>query len=440
MSDADDPFSSPLDRTVIIPSPGGGAPAPANAPKREARPDAPSAASAPRNAGEGFDPHAADEPLVRAAAPLLLSAAQIKQTVAAADPAALRQRIADEVRAFDAAAKAAGVQSATAQAARYMLCTMLDEAAMGTPWGPEHGWADRTLLAEFHGETWGGEKVFDIIERAKREPGVNAGFLQLAYYVLAFGFEGKYRVKESGHLLNLKDGLFRILQNQRPAPERALSPEWRGREAGAAEQLMKVVPLWAVIAGAAGALVLAYAAYSLLLFNAGRPAAALAQEIGGGRAAMLADAPPPQVAIDPRAALAPHVGRTLEVVDEGPITTIRLLGRSPDGVLFRTGGADIGATYDRTLSDIAALLSEFPGAIIIEGHTDSTGSASANARTSQARAEAVAQRLASEGVAADRLEAEGWSSRRPLVAENSAADRALNRRVEIRFRGTGGGA
>ena len=439
MSDADDPFASPLDRTVIIPTPGGAASAPkaSTPPPRSA---APPASAGSRQLGDGFDPHAADDPLVRAAAPLLLSAAQIRQTVSASDPAALRKRIVDEVRAFDAFAKAAGVQSAAAQAARYMLCTMIDEAAMGTPWGPEHGWADRTLLAEFHGETWGGEKVFDIIERAKREPGVNSGFLQLAYYVLAFGFEGKYRVKESGHLLNLKDGLFRILQNQRPAPERALSPQWRGREAGAAEQLMKVIPLWAVLAGTVGALVLIYAAYSLLLFNAARPAAALAQDIGGGAAAALADAPPPPIAIDPRQALAPHLGRTLEVVDEGPITTIRLLGKSPDGVLFRTGGADIGAAYGQALVDIADLLSEFPGAVIVEGHTDSTGSASANARTSQARAEAVAKRLAADGVSAARLEAEGWSSRRPLVAESSAADRALNRRVEIRFRGAGGGA
>ncbi|MEO1310554.1 MAG: type IVB secretion system protein IcmH/DotU [Pseudomonadota bacterium] len=430
MSDPDDPFSSPLDRTVIIPSPGGAAPKP-KTPPAAARP-APARPASPAAApGAAFDPLAADEPLVAAAAPLLLSAAQIRGTARVDSVPALRARVADEVRAFDASARTRGVAEATVLAARYMLCTMIDEAAMATPWGHEHGWSEKTLLAEFHKERDGGEKVFSIIDRAKKEPGVNAGFLQLAYYVLAFGFEGKYRVRESGHLANLVDGLYRTLQNQRPAPERALSPAWRGREPSETERLVRSIPLWTIFAAAGGLLAAAYIAFSGLLYAAARPAGDLADEIGGGRSLLLAGAAP-TADFDPRTVLAPYLGRLLEFEVNGPFAIIRILGESPDGALFRTGSSDVAPSYDAALAAVSAALQQIDGDILIEGHTDTRGSAIANDRISSARAEAVSERLVADGLAAGRIDrVVGYGERSPLVEERGAADYARNRRVEI---------
>jgi len=433
MTDKDDPFASPLDRTVIIPSPGGAKPAAA----RAAPPRAAAAASGPGAPRAAFAATAADNPLVAASGPLLIAASQLRRTLHVDDPKALRMRIADELRGFDAAAKAAGVAPPTALAARYMLCTMLDEAAMSTPWADAGGWADASLLAEFHGETWGGEKVSDLIEKAKREPGQNADFLALAYYVLAFGFEGKYRLKESGHLANLADGLYRVMMQQRPAPDRALSPAWRGREPDAAERAMKAVPLWAVCVAGAAVLVLAYVIFSGLLFNASRPAVLAADAIGGSAGASLDYAPAPETApgLDVAAALSPFDGNTIDFLQDERVVSVTLRGESEGGVLFRTRSDDVGPAYDETLAAVANVLTQLSGSIVVTGHTDGTGSDRVNDALSARRADAVAARLVRLGVEEDRLRAVGRGSREPLAdEERTAADRARNRRVEIRFR------
>ena len=56
-------------------------------------------------------------------------------------------------------------------AARYVLCTMIDEAAADTPWGGSGVWGRHSLLAMFHNETEGGEKVFQLMARLAEKPG-----------------------------------------------------------------------------------------------------------------------------------------------------------------------------------------------------------------------------------------------------------------------------
>ena len=79
-------------------------------------------------------------------------------------------------------------------AARYVLCTMLDEAAADTPWGGSGVWGRHSLLAMFHNETEGGEKVFQLMASWPRSPAANRDLLELIYAALALGFEGRYRV------------------------------------------------------------------------------------------------------------------------------------------------------------------------------------------------------------------------------------------------------
>ena len=75
-------------------------------------------------------------------------------------------------------------------AARYILCTFLDETAASTPWGSGGVWATDTLLVRFHNETWGGEKVFLLLSKLAEDPRRNRDLLQLIYACLALGFEG----------------------------------------------------------------------------------------------------------------------------------------------------------------------------------------------------------------------------------------------------------
>src|SRR6266849_9879303 len=67
----------------------------------------------------------------------------------------------------------------------------------------------------------------------------------------------------------------------------------------------------------------------------------------------------------------------------------------------------------------------------IEGHTDGRGKPAYNRRLSQRRAESVLRHLVAAGIGASRLRAKGFGPDRPLVPNNTGANRAKNRRVEF---------
>ena len=69
--------------------------------------------------------------------------------------------------------------------------------------------------------------------------------------------------------------------------------------------------------------------------------------------------------------------------------------------------------------------------ILIEGHTDNTGSSEYNLQLSQLRAQSVESYLVSSGVPADRIRAIGYGETRPEAPNDSATGRQQNRRVEI---------
>ena len=70
--------------------------------------------------------------------------------------------------------------------------------------------------------------------------------------------------------------------------------------------------------------------------------------------------------------------------------------------------------------------------VLIEGHTDSTGSQVRNQLLSQNRAESVRQYLiANRTVPANKIKAQGYGSSRPLVSNETAEGRAVNRRIDI---------
>ena len=136
------------------------------------------------------------------------------------------------MREFEAHARSTGATTETIVAARYALCTLIDETAAGTPWGASGASAQQGLLAMFHGETEGGEKFFQILARLAENPRANLDVIELMYVCLELGFEGRYRVLDGGHrqLDAVRQRVLAIIRQQRGEHERDLSANWHGAQ------------------------------------------------------------------------------------------------------------------------------------------------------------------------------------------------------------------
>jgi type VI secretion system protein ImpK len=433
--EAPDPFAAfEADRTVIKPSAGRGArPGPATAGGGAAIPGTTAGAGpAPEAALPELPGAASLNPLVQAAAPLLSAAPRLRAMVRHPNPAALRASLVQSVQRFEAAARQQGLPNEQVVAARYVLCTLLDESASSTPWGGSGAWASQSLLVHFHNEAWGGEKVFQLLSRLAESPAQHRSLLELVYVALSLGFEGRYRVLDNGRaqLDSIRERLALKLRELAGPAEKTLSPQWQGA-APATARLTDGIPLWAVGAVLAGLLLALFLVLRLTL---------AAQTDATFSALQAVDvpappAPPPAPAAPPPPRLAQLLktdidARLLEVRDMADRSIVTLRG---DG-LFAAGSADVADPSRALFGRIAAALNQVPGQVVVSGHTDNAPIRSlrfpSNWHLSKDRAASV-KALLQASVPAARLTAEGRADTEPVADNGSAEGRARNRRVEI---------
>lgn len=194
------------------------------------------------------EPAGPSDAIVAAASRLLVLVAQLRDSVEFADVATLRNEVVNQVQQFEEMAVKYGAAAGDITAARYILCSLIDETVMTTPWGSASTWSTSSLLNRFHNETWGGEKVFAILDRVKSEPRKNLPLLKLMNLVLLLGFEGMHRVLDNGRerLADLRDEVGTLVAQHSPPPPSELSAEWRG--ISGQKTLRSFMPLWVVFA------------------------------------------------------------------------------------------------------------------------------------------------------------------------------------------------
>lgn len=102
------------------------------------------------------------------------------------------------------------------------------------------------------------------------------------------------------------------------------------------------------------------------------------------------------------------------------------------GVYFDTNKYNINGASATTLNKLAGIFKEFPNSnVLIEGHTDSTGSDTYNMTLSQQRAQSVTSYLVSQGLSAGRFTTKWYGETQPRYDNETAEGRAKNRRVEL---------
>lgn len=104
----------------------------------------------------------------------------------------------------------------------------------------------------------------------------------------------------------------------------------------------------------------------------------------------------------------------------------------PSDISFAVGRADIQSNFRTILDTFATSLVNNPASnVTVIGHTDSTGTDAVNNPLSLNRAASVRDYLSSRGVASSRVAIDGRGSREPIASNDTAANKAKNRRVEI---------
>lgn len=104
----------------------------------------------------------------------------------------------------------------------------------------------------------------------------------------------------------------------------------------------------------------------------------------------------------------------------------------PSDISFAVGRADIQSNFRPVLDTFATSLASTPNSnVTIIGHTDSSGTDAVNNPLSLNRAASVRDYLSSRGVASSRVAIDGRGSREPIAANDTTANKAKNRRVEI---------
>ncbi|WP_213876969.1 OmpA family protein [Pseudomonas sp. dw_358] len=101
-------------------------------------------------------------------------------------------------------------------------------------------------------------------------------------------------------------------------------------------------------------------------------------------------------------------------------------------VLFDVNKASLKTSGLNNVSELAQFLQQNPERkVIVEGYTDSTGSASYNVSLSERRAGSVQAALVKMGVDPSRIVTQGYGKDFPVADNTSASGRAMNRRVEV---------
>ena len=385
----------------------------------------------------------AASPLMRAATSLLLLLGRLRASLSRAGAGPLMDQVAQAIQQFEVDARTGGAPNDQIETAKYALAACADDIVQNLPSEDSRIWTQYSMLVRFFNERLGGVRFFKELDRAKQNPAVNLGLLEVMHACLSLGFEGVYRASGGpGALQGIRRDLYETIRRAQPKAIEDLSPHWRGQNIALVGSRFQV-PIWGVAAVAG---VVLFGTYLLLRNFLSGQAEALAIKMAQVHpdaeisiARETAVGPPPDPAGKRslqlqriRAALAKEILAGKVDADQ---SATRIFVRIGSVVLFPSGGASVNASFAPIAAKIAAALDKEPGTINVDGYTDSdpirTVAFPSNFELSEARARSVAAMLKPALSHPERVAVAGKGADNPVAPNDSEQNKSKNRRVEV---------
>ncbi|ORE97228.1 type VI secretion system protein TssL, long form [Aurantimonas sp. 22II-16-19i] len=387
---------------------------------------------------------ASANPLLDAAAPLLILIGRLRLGVVEMEAAPLMNHVIGEIERFAAKALDAGYSNDDARRGQYALCATADDIVQNLPSRERAEWLRYPMLARFFEVRDSGVEFFEVLRDILDNPAAEYDLLELYHACLSLGFVGMYRTAHGGDagLSNERRRVYEALRRVKARPDDDISPRWQG-QAIAARALRAAVPLWVVGSLAAVGLVGLFFTLRILLSGEAEAVAAELTALNAApKVALLRPASAEIVTPKPpetsqleriRSALRGEIDKGgLAVEPVGESITIRV----DNSLLFDSGSADVTPAFQTLADDIAAALDAEPGQIFVTGHTDDVklsgfGRFKSNQELSLARAKSVEAVLAANLDDPSRIVVEGRGADQPIADNATKEGQARNRRVEI---------
>ncbi|MCZ8542672.1 type VI secretion system protein TssL, long form [Mesorhizobium qingshengii] len=393
--------------------------------------------------------YSAANPILAAAAPLLMLFGQLRLMPVERQAEPLAEHVADAIEKFDRTMEKSVVPEEDARIAKFAVCETADDLIGNLPWPQKNDWARHSMLSQFFHIEPSGTGFFEALNKVLASPEAHYDLLELMHACLSLGFEGQYRgvTREDTNLERVRRDVYETLRYFRARAGEDISPHWQGLAATMARSSARL-PLWVVAAAASALLTAAFFALRVLITNEGdatagellalNPSTPVAIEHAS--VAPLAEpakvAPPAATTtqIDRiRSALAKDVeGGGLTIGTKGDFIVVEINNL----LLFQSGKAEAKPEFQPIAADIAAALEPERGPIRIVGHTDNvkprkSSPFKSNFDLSVARAKAVEALMAPKFSDPSRLTVDGKGEDEPIADNATPEGRARNRRVDV---------
>lgn len=212
--------------------------------------------------------------LIDTCEPLFFFANQLRSANDLGDFNKLRSDIGQLFDNMEKGARGIGISEDEITKAKFAIVSLIDELILGSPWESKESWAGNPLQLDYFGEATAGVEFFNKLDTVRKGGAAQSDLLEVYYFCLIFGFEGKYKIMGRDKLKGLIDEVTQIIRIKYDK-EKEISPSWRRKE-----EIMDIVkqgiPIWVIIVVSVSLAFFIYLTFSIWL---GRDADNIVQEL-----------------------------------------------------------------------------------------------------------------------------------------------------------------